>query len=184
MLVFTTGGSDAKAGYYSSTMLEQNPPILDAAHADFVVGGVSINAAACRRGGFPALARGVGCRLSADRSSLTLLFGAAAAADLLEAVRRSGAIAAVFSDPPTHRTVQLKGTDALVLRPEPGDRELVAGYRDTFMRVLGSLGYSEDMTRALLACPLDELVTVRFSPSSAFTQTPGPRAGEVLGGAT
>lgn len=158
-------------------------PILDAAHAEFIVGGVSINAAACRPGGLPALARAAGCRVADDRCSVTILLGAAAAADLLDGVRRSGAIAAVFSDPLSHRTLQLKGRDAIVLRPEPGDAEVVERYNRAFAAVLAPFGHSEAMVRALLAFRPDELITVRFTPSSAFTQTPGPQAGESLGGA-
>lgn len=160
------------------------PPILDAAHAGFILGGVSINAAACRPGGLPALARAVGCRVADDRSSVTILLGTAAAADLLDGVRRSGAIAVVFNDPPSHRTLQLKGRDAMVLPPEQGDSELIERYTRAFVRALAPFGHSEAMVRALLAFPGGELTSVRFTPSSAFTQTPGPRAGEPLGGAS
>jgi hypothetical protein len=161
-------------------MPHQPLPILDAAHAGFVTGAVGISAAACRPGGFPALARAAGCRVSADRRSVTVLFGAAAAADVIEGVRRSGAIAVVFSEPPTHRTLQWKGGDALVLPPEAGDAALAERYRDAFAAVLASLGYPAAMGRALVACAPDDLVTVRFTPSAAFLQTPGPHAGEPL----
>lgn len=158
------------------------PVILDAAHASFILSGVSINAAACRPGGLPALARAVGCRVAEDRSSVTILLGTAAAADLLDGVRRSGAIAVVFNDPPSHRTLQLKGQDALILPPEPGDRELIERYTRAFVVSLAPFDHTEAMVRALLALPDGEFTTVRFTPSSAFTQTPGPRAGEPLRG--
>ncbi len=158
-------------------------PILDGAHAEFISGAVSINAASCRTGGFPALARGVGCRVADDRRSVNVLFGATAAGDVLDGVRRSGSIAIVFSDPGTHRTLQLKGDDALVLRSECGDEHLVARYRDAFVAVLAPYGHTEEMVRALLACPVDDLVVVHFTPTSAFSQTPGPHAGEPLAGA-
>jgi hypothetical protein len=163
-------------------MPDDHPPMLDPAHADLIVGPVGISAAACRPGGFPALARAAGCRVAADRRSVTVLFGATIAADVLDGVRRSGAIAVVFSEPPTHRTLQLKGTDALVLPPEPGDAALAVRYREAFGRVLASLGFLEALGRAIVSCPLDDLVTVRFTPSSAFLQTPGPRAGEAIAG--
>lgn len=159
------------------------PSVLDSDNARFITGAVSINVAACRSGGFPALVRALGCRLSADRSAVTLLLRESAAAEVLEAVRRNGLIAAVFSDPPTHRTLQLKGVDAMVLRPEAGDVELAARYCDRFADVLLPFGHEAPMVRALLACRPDDLAAVRFTPSSAFSQTPGPQAGEPLAGA-
>ncbi|ANQ84704.1 hypothetical protein [Azoarcus olearius] len=158
------------------------PAILDAAHAEFISSGISINAASCRPGGLPALARATGCRVSDDRREVTVLFGARAAADLLEGVRRSGMIAVVFSDPPSHRTVQLKGSDALVVPVEAGDEDRVERYRRAFAAVLAPFGHTEALVRALLAVPPGELVAVRFTPLSAFSQTPGPQAGEPLGG--
>ncbi len=160
------------------------PPILDPAHAAFVTGPVGISAASCRPGGLPALSRAVGCRVATDRRRVTLLFDAAAAAEVIEAVRRTGAIAAVFSEPPTHRTLQLKGSDALVLPAEPGDGALAERYRQSFIETLAPLGFAMPVVRAFLSFRPDDLVTVRFTPSSAFSQTPGPRAGEPLGGAT
>lgn len=176
-------GSVCKRSYDLNTMSSSRPPILDRAHAEFISGAVSINAASCRPGGFPALARGLGCRVAEDCNSVNVIFGVKAAADVLDGVRRSGALAVVFSEPSTHRTLQLKGDDALVLRLEPGDAALVDHYRDGFVGVLAPYGHTEEMVRALLACSVDELVMVRFTPTSAFSQTPGPHAGEPLAGA-
>jgi hypothetical protein len=156
--------------------------LLDAAHTAFITGAVGINLAACRPGGFPALSRAVGCRVAAERGQVSVLVGAAAAADVIDAVRRSGAVAVVFSDPPTHRTLQLKGSNAVVLPPEPGDVALAHAYRDAFSGVLAALGFSEAVVRAFLSCPDEDLLTVRFSPVAAFSQTPGPHAGEPLAG--
>ncbi|NMG70517.1 hypothetical protein [Parazoarcus communis] len=161
-------------------MLDERSPILDDANAGFICGGISINTAACRPGGFPALARAVGCRVAPDRRAVTVLLGGTAAADVIEGVRRSGAVAVVFSDPSTNRTLQLKGYDALVLPPEPGDAALAARYRAAFSATLVPLGFTDAVVQALLACPDDDLLTIRFSPTAAFSQTPGPQAGEPL----
>ena len=163
-------------------MPDTSSSLLDAAHLAFITGAVGINLAACRPGGFPALSRAVGCRVSADCGQVSVLVGAAAAADVIDAVRRSGAVAVVFSDPPTHRTLQLKGSNALVLPPEPGDVALAHAYRDAFAAILAPFGFAEGVVRAFLSCPDDDLLAVRFSPSAAFSQTPGPHAGEPLAG--
>lgn len=156
-------------------------PLLDAPSAAFIAGPVSINVAASR-GGMPALSRAVGCRVSADRRLVTVLVGAVMAAEVLEGVRRNGAFAAVFSDPPTHRTLQLKGRDAIVLPVEAGDAALADAYRAGFAAVLAPMGYPPAVICGFLAVPAADLVTVRFTPSSVFQQTPGPHAGEPLGG--
>lgn len=162
-------------------MFAQRLPLLDAEHAAFISGPVSINVAACGADGFPALARAVGCLVSEDACSLTIMLSATAGADAVAGIRKNGVVAVVFSEPPTHRTVQLKGRNAQVLPPEPGDAALAARYREGFTAALASLGYAQDLVCAFLACPPEDLVRVRFEPDVAFSQTPGPKAGETLG---
>lgn len=161
-------------------MANNAPAILDAAHADFIRSEVSLNAASGRPGALPSLARAVGCRVAADRRSVTLLFASTPAAALLDDIRRSGAIAAVFSEPSTHRTLQLKGNDARIVPLEPGDLALSLRYTDAFVSGLARLGYPGQVLRSVLSCAPDDIVAVQFSPSSAFSQTPGPGAGEPL----
>lgn len=154
--------------------------ILDDEQAAFVCSGLSMSAAACRSGGVPSLARAIGCRVSADRRTVTVLFAETASASLLEDVRRTGAIAVVFSRPVDHRTVQLKGTDALIVPLEAGDAELSARQIETFVEGLAALGYQAPVVRSFLTVAPDDLVAVRFTPQAAFSQTPGPKAGEAL----
>ncbi len=151
--------------------------------AAFICGGVGMSAAACRPGAVPSIARATGCRLSADRRVVTLLLAATPGAALLDDVRRTGSIAVVFTQPSTHRTVQLKGSDARIVPLEPGDLERVERYVRAFAADVVPLGFTEAYMRALLACPADDLVAVQFTIAAAFSQTPGPRAGEPLGSA-
>jgi hypothetical protein len=161
-------------------MVNNAPIILEAEYADFICSGVSINAASGRAGALPSLARAVGCRVSPDRSCVTLLLASTPAAAMLDDIRRSGAIAVVFNQPSTHRTVQLKGNDARIVPPEVGDRELAERYADAFVAELEPLGHAAQVVRTLLAHEPDDMVTVQFTPSSAFSQTPGPSAGMPL----
>jgi hypothetical protein len=155
-------------------------PVLDPEQGEFVCSGVSISAASCRSGGLPNLARATGARLSPDRRTATVLFAATPAAGLLEDVRRSATIAVVFSLPTSHRTLQVKGTDARIVPLEPGDRELAARYVDAFVATLEPLGYPGPVIRRVLASHPDDLVAVCFTPSSGYSQTPGPEAGVPL----
>ncbi|TAH45287.1 MAG: hypothetical protein EYC67_11365 [Betaproteobacteria bacterium] len=161
-------------------MADPVPPILDDEHAAFVCGGVSISAASCRSGGLPNMARATGCRVSADRRSITILLAATPSAGLIDDVRRNGAIAVVFSLPANHRTLQFKGNDARIVPLEAGDQALVSRYVQAFAGGLELLGYSGPLIRSMLACPADDLTAICFTPSTAFSQTPGPEAGNAL----
>lgn len=156
--------------------------IIDAAHAEFLQRGVGIGAAACNRELLPTLARATGCRVSPDRRRVTIFVSATQAAPVLGCVRENGAVAVVFSEPSTHRTVQLKGTDAEVGGLLEGDLQLIDAYRSAFVRELAPLGYDEVKIRTLITYPSADIVSLSFTPSEAYSQTPGPRAGEPLRG--
>src|SRR5262249_45586945 len=85
---------------------------LDENNAAFIQSGVSICASSCNPDRTSALARAVGCRVSKDRRSVTLLFPKSRAEALLAAIESGGKIAAIFTEPPTHISLQLKGIDA------------------------------------------------------------------------
>lgn len=154
--------------------------LLDEADAAFIEGGVSINACSRDRENAPAVCRAVGCRVSHDRTSVVLLIPKSRAPEFLDAVRFSGQVAVVFTQPSTHRTIQIKGTNAEVLPARKSDASLSDRYADATVAEICRLGYAENLIRALMSCPPEDIVNVAFTPSEAFLQTPGPRAGEPL----
>ncbi|WP_287365884.1 hypothetical protein [Thauera sp.] len=156
------------------------PPLLDAEQAAFISSGLSISAAACQPGALPNLARATGCRVSTDRCTVTLLLSRPASAALLQDVADNGRIAVVFSEPDSHRTLQLKGTDAREVGLEPGDPARAQHHVDRFVARLEPLGYPVDVLRTLLACAPEDLAALAFTPSSGSFQTPGPEAGTPL----
>jgi hypothetical protein len=155
-------------------------PIIDAAHAAFLRGRVSIVAASRDGHNVPTLMRALGCRLSRDRREVTILLRASQSGRLLADLRTNGIIAVVFSEPSTHRTLQLKGDGATVHPLQRGDATLLARYRDAMVAEICPLGYAEALIRAMFACPLGDAVAVTFRPTQAFSQTPGPGAGRPL----
>lgn len=159
-------------------------PLLGPDEAAFVCGGVGMSAATCRTGALPSMARCTGARVSQDRRAVTLLLAATPAAAFLDDIRRTGTIAAVFSQPSTHKTLQLKGNDARIVPTDPGDARLVARYVDAFVAQVRVYGYPEALIRAFLASEPDDLVAVQFTVDAAYSQTPGPQAGEPLPGPT
>lgn len=152
--------------------------LLDAEHAAFVQGAVSINAASRADDHEPVLSRVHGCRVANGR--VRLLFCGSKSAALLEAIRTSRTIAVVFSEPRTHRTIQLKGTDAAVVASAPEDAHRAARYVSAIAAEFEALGYGAGLAETVLACRAEDLVAVQFTPCAAFSQTPGPRAGEPL----
>lgn len=156
---------------------------LDAAHAAFIQGRVSVNLAARGADQAPVVARGAGCRVSPEGDRVAVFVSASRAADLLEGIRAHGAVAVVCSRPSTHDTLQLKGVDAAVVPLGEGDEARVAALREAFTGELTGLGYPEDFARAITASGGDDWVVVVFTPAEVYSQTPGPDAGRCLSGA-
>lgn len=102
------------------------------------------------------------------------------AISLLDCLEDNGAIAAVFTRPSTHQTLKFKGTDAELSEIDPHDPMLTADYQRKFVLELASIGHTPEFAAAVVPI-MDDLVAVRFTPTAAFDQTPGPSAGKALG---
>lgn len=155
-------------------------PVIDAQQAAFLQQGVSITACSCNADKVTSIARVFGCKLSSDLRHITLYLSRIQAAAILADVKANGAIAVVFSEPPTHRTIQLKGKDARITDPDDDAWTIVEKHNEEFAQSLLPIGFTREFTHALLACPESELIGISFSPDAAFSQTPGPKAGENL----
>jgi hypothetical protein len=94
-------------------------------------------------------------------------------------VTANGMIAVVFSQPSTHRTIQLKGTDARLVAVTAADRAVSERHLQAWVADLCSVGYGLPFAHALRGQP-ERIAAIRFSPSAAFQQTPGPGAGQRL----
>jgi len=152
---------------------------LDADHAAFIQGGVSVIVASRNAQLVADVVRGCGCRVSRDRRQVTVLVEPSRAGTLLEDIAANGRIAVVFSQPSTHRTIQLKGSDASIVRVTPADRAVASRHLAAWKQELGSIGYTPDLAAAVRGAG-DRIAAIRFTPSAAFQQTPGPKAGQRL----
>ncbi|MEZ5627659.1 MAG: hypothetical protein R3E34_09050 [Rhodocyclaceae bacterium] len=162
--------------------LMPSPAILTPELVRFVTSHLSIHVAASDGGGQATLVRGLGCRADpATAGGLRLLVARPQAEPVLRGIAADGRIALVFSEPETHRTVQLKARNARVGPADNDDTAVLGPYTDTLVARLGSIGTPEPFVRALLACPADELIIICATPDEVFGQTPGPQAGERLG---
>ena len=153
---------------------------LDPELVAFLQGPVSMHAASRDAANVPNLSRALGCRVSADRTRVTVFLLASHSGQMLADYRANGRIAVVMSLPSTHRTVQLKGEDAMVEPLQDGDHILVARYREAFVKELSGLGYSPSLPELLWAGARGDVVAVAFTVTAAFIQTPGPTAGKPL----
>lgn len=124
----------------------------------------------------------MGCKVLDGGKKLAVFLRRSQSADLLENIRCSGKVANVFSLPSSNRTLQLKGVDAQVFPFDPGDLPIVENHVSDFLLEVLPLGLPEAVVRALFSYTVDDLVTLVYSPCAAFSQTPGPKAGEPLSG--
>lgn len=149
--------------------------VLNGSYRAFVQQGVSMLIASRDAANCPCACRAAGCRIL-DDGRLQVFVNRRNARHVLEAVSGSRTVAVVFSDPPTHQTIQVKGIDATVM-PATDHAAALADYAGKFVAALTGLGYTEAMARALIATDLDETCAIVFTPTALFDQTPGPGAG-------
>lgn len=154
--------------------------LLDPALAAFIASRISVQIAACDGRGPATLVRGLGCRVSDDLRTVTVLMPRSQALPVLAAIEANGRVAAVFSEPETHRTVQLKGVDARVEAATAEDEAGLLPYAAAMAARLAPFRVPEIYARTLFSGSADDLVAVSFTPSQGFGQTPGPRAGMPL----
>ncbi len=129
----------------------------------------------------PSVMRAVGSAVSAEGGRVTVYLAREQSRQLLQDIAATGHLAVVFSEPATHRTVQLKSAAAAIRPAQESDRPVLARYLASMEHEVQRVGYPPEMTRAMLAHRLDDVVAVEFVPELAFDQTPGPRAGSALG---
>ncbi|MBG9389437.1 pyridoxamine 5'-phosphate oxidase family protein [Caenimonas aquaedulcis] len=130
----------------------------------------------------PSLMRAMATRVGEDGAGITVYLARSQAGQVLQDIAANGHIAVVFSEPSTHRTVQVKATRVQVRQAGASDEAAVARYLASMERELAHVYIPAPLTRAMLACRLEDLVAVSFVPEYAFDQTPGPQAGTRLPG--
>jgi hypothetical protein len=131
----------------------------------------------------PSVVRCIGFRVHPATQRIAVFVVARQAERVVADIRATGLAAVVFSEPCTHRTVQIKGDDAVAGPLEDGDWPVIGTYPDLAVAELAPLGYQEMWIRKVFECTPAQMQAVRFTPGSAYAQTPGPRAGARLTGA-
>jgi hypothetical protein len=158
------------------------PPLLPPDLLEMMTRGVSVNVASRDQALRPSLVRALGSDVTAQGRSITVYVSRRQAGQLLLDVAATGHIAAVFSEPASHRAVQVKSTRASMRNAQAQDQPVLARYLASMEREIQRVGYPPHMTRAMLAHRLEDLVAITFEPQQAFDQTPGAKAGKPVSG--
>lgn len=123
----------------------------------------------------PDSVRAVGIKIWPGSSQLTVFLPAATSARAVANARVTRQIAVTLSYPPTHRTIQIKGTVREVREAGADDRPVIEEYIGAFAEVLCSVGLSRHLTRRVTRWPA---FAVDVEMVEVFAQTPGPGAGD------
>ena len=158
-------------------------PLIDEELAGFLQSGISMHAASVGSGNIAHVARAAGCRVARDRRSVTVYLVESQAREVLDDLRVRPAVAVVFTRPRSHRTVQLKGSDARVAPVREEEFAEVDRQVAVFEAELRSIGFPDRFGRTLAGGSALGLAAITFTPTSGFLQTPGPSAGTALKGA-
>jgi len=122
----------------------------------------------------------LGCRILPD-GRVRLLARRKGNERILDSLTHDARIAATFTRPVTHRSLQIKGRDAVI--GAPGDEDVRATQRQmrVFCDEIIEVDISPDVAVSYCTFDRSELVAIEFTPEAAFVQTPGPGAGTRLG---
>ena len=154
--------------------------LIDPELAEFLQSGISMHVATAR-GGVPQLTRGAGVRIAPDRRRVTVFVIPSQSVGVLDDIAANATVAAVFTKPRSHRTVQLKGKDARIASASAEDEAMVRAQVEAFRAELAEIGFPDRLGTTLAAGTPGPLLGITFTVATAFIQTPGPAAGQAIG---
>lgn len=141
-------------------------------------GPVAISVATCDADHWPSLAHGYGCRWDPVSNRLRVFVLEDEAQAILANIVVSGAVAAVFSDVRSFRSLQIKAGDATLRSFDAEDAACQRQHHRKTSDELIELGYAPGPARGYFDVPQGaRFVTLAFTPRDLFQQSPGPEAG-------
>lgn len=142
--------------------------------------GVSTIVGSCDADLHPSIMRALGCSITPGGESVTVYLSRKQSRQLLLDVAATGRIAVVFSEPFSHRTLQVKASQARIRAAQASDESVLQRYLAAMEREIARVGFETRYIRAMYALNLEDVVAVSFVPEEAYDQTPGPKAGTAL----
>lgn len=155
------------------------PPVLTPELEAFCQSGISVIIAAGGPGVMPVAGVGRACRMLPD-GRMRLLLPRSGNEGLIAAAQCGGHIAATFSRPVTHRSIQVKASRASISMPTEKDRKEAARQSAGLLAELIEIGETPAFSAAYCHVDPDDIVAIDITLESAFVQTPGPGAGAEL----
>jgi hypothetical protein len=153
--------------------------VLTTELAEFCVSGLSIVLASRARATQPVVGRGLACRIDAQ-GRVRIVLREQPNAAFLQCIQAGAPVAATFTLPSTHRSIQLKALRAEHVPLAPADGPAAMQQTRAFAEELVFSGYPEPFAAAYVRFEPHELCAFEFLPVGAYVQTPGPSAGSAL----
>jgi hypothetical protein len=138
---------------------------------------VSILVGTADAGRAPETTRGVGAQVIDGGAKLAIYIPDVTSQRTLANVRATRAVAATFSRPHDHKTLQIKGKTTDVRPADESDRAVIERYRALLAEQLAFVGIPRRMTRRFAHRPCHR---VELAVEGVFERTPGPGAGAPL----
>lgn len=154
---------------------------MDASLVQFLLRPVMILVGTVDPAARPEIGHGVGSLVVPEAGRIDVLVSRWQWPATIANVERAGRAAATFSRPADYETYQIKGRATLRAAGAPEAETARAYCRDT-LAALMELGMAHDLVAHWQSTR--DLVVVSLSVDEVFSQTPGPLAGQRIGGAT
>jgi hypothetical protein len=122
----------------------------------------------------PTCCRAIAISSADDLATATVYLPVAAGQATIQNVATTKRLAITASNPPDHRTTQLKGTTIEARLARDDEHPFLRGRLEAFVDVLDKFGFPRGLARRLAYWPAFA-VTIRVE--EIFEQTPGPQAG-------
>jgi hypothetical protein len=140
--------------------------------------GVAHQVGGCTNAGRPVVCRGMAAQHEAGR--LLVIISSESGFEVLDAIRQNGNIAVNVTLPSNYRSMSFVGNDAIVRGSGAAWRPLVTERHAAFRQQLERYGIPPDFTNAWYSASDEQLIAIRFTPTLARNQTPGPGAGSPI----
>lgn len=157
--------------------MSQVPVRIPEELVEFLESGISILVGTRDTNNRPLSMRGVGAKVSEDRTRLGVLLPDRVAEGTVQNARATRRVAVTFARALDNRSVQLKGTVEVVRPGDERDRLVLERYKEDFARILELIGMPRAITERVAVWPL---TVVEIAIDCVFVQTPGPSAGVPL----
>ncbi|MGR4866713.1 hypothetical protein [Caulobacter sp. LARHSG274] len=156
--------------------------VIDDELQAFITSPVMIMVGVRAAEGGAAIARAVAARTIDDGVDVDILISRRQWPEAIGGLAVGASVTATFCRAQDYRTYQLKGIVRQIVEADAVDRSRADDYMNDIVDILQRLGVHPVQIARFLN--LEDLMRLRFRPSAAFNQTPGPGAGAALAAAS